>query len=163
MNDSKNAIGVEKIELLFAANSNFPSLKKSDDKKSFLEKVKIRHLFWIPRLLFTRTYRVLPKILKDIFFGLSIIHKSPASKIFARTRYDELRILIDTKVSALSIKAVPDCSMDDVKTTFNAGFYTTNLSDVSELDKIIEDVVNNTNPSHAGARPYFKDGKNEKI
>ena len=163
MNNSKNAIGVEKIELLFAANSDFPSLKKSDDKKSFLEKVKIRHLFWIPRLLFTRTYRALPKILKDIFFGLSIIHKSPASKIFARTRYDELRILIDTKVSALSIKAVPACSMDDVKTTFNAGFYTTNLSDVSELDKIIEDVVNNTNPSHAGARPYFKDGKNEKI
>ena len=163
MNDLKNAVGVKKIESLFAANIDFPSLKKIDHEKPFLKKIKIRHLFWIPRLLITRTYAVLPKILKDIFFGLSIIHKSPASKMFARTRYDELRILIDTKVSALSMKTIPDCSMDDVKTTFNAGFYTTNLSDVSELDKIIEDVINNTNPSHAGARPYFKDGKNEKI
>ena len=163
MNYLKSPIGVERIELLFSENIDFPSVKKVDDKKPILEKVKIRHLFWIPRLLFTRTYRVLPKILKDIFFGLSVIHKSPASKVFARTRYDELRILIDRKVSALYMKTVPDISMHEVKATFNAGFYTTNLSDVSELDKIIEDVINNTNPSHAGARPYFKDGKNEKI
>ncbi|MDA7785205.1 hypothetical protein N8944_04965 [Pseudomonadales bacterium] len=163
MNDFKNIVGVKKIESLFAANIDFPSLKKIDHKKPFLKKINVRHLFWIARLLFTWTYGVLPKILKDIFFGLSIIHKSPATKMFAKTRYDELRILIDTNVSALSMKAVPDYRMDDVKKTFNAGFYTTNLSDVSELDKIIEDVINNTNPSHAGARPYFKDGKNEKI
>ena len=163
MKDSKNAVGVEKIETLFAANSDFPSLKKSADRKSFLGKVKIRHLFGIPRLLFTQTYRVLPKILKDIFFGLSIIHKSPASKMFARTRYGELRILIDIMVSALSIKTVPACSKDDVEITFSTGFYTTNLSDISELDKIIDDVLKSSVPSHAGARPYFKDGKDEKI
>ena len=133
MNESKkNKIGVEKIETLFAANSDFPSLKKSADKKSLLTKVKIRHLFEISRLLFTNTYRVLPKILKDIFFGLSIIHKAPASKMFARTRYGELRILIDVMVSALSLKTVPASSRDEVERTFRTGFYTTKLSDISE-------------------------------
>ncbi len=163
MNDSKNIIGVKKIELLFAENIDFPNIEENDDKRSFLEKIKIKHLFWIPRMLFTRTYRAIPGFLKDIFFALSIIHKSPASKIFARTRYDELRILIDSKVSSLSIEAAPSYYMEDVKATFNKGFYTTNLSDISEFDNIIEDVINNINPSHAGARPYFKDGKNEKI
>ncbi len=163
MNKLESTIGVKKIESLFAENIDFPSIKKSQEKKSIIEKIKIKHLFWIPRLLFTRIYRALPKILKDIFFALSIIHKSPASKMFAKTRYDEFRILIDTKVSSMSLKAIPAHFRDDVKDSFNAGFYKTNLSDLSELDEIIEDVVNNTNPSHAGARPYFKDGKNEKI
>lgn len=163
MNDSENIIGVKKIELLFAENIDFPVIKKSDDRRSFLEKVKIKHLYWIPRMLFTRIYRATPGILKDIFFGLSVIHKSPASKTFARTRYDELRILIDAKVSSLFIKAVPTYYLEDVQTSFNNGFYTTYLSDLSELDNIIEDVINTANPSHAGARPYFKDGKNEKL
>ena len=163
MNKLDNTIGVKKIELLFAENIDFPSIDISQEKKSLIEKIRIKHLLWIPRLIFTRTYRALPKILKDIFFSLSIIHKSPASKMFARTRYDEFRILIDAKVSSMSLKAVPDHYVDVVKDTFNAGFYKTNLSDLSELDEIIEDVVNTTNPSHAGARPYFKDGKNEKI
>ncbi|MEL0237952.1 MAG: hypothetical protein VW946_00625 [Gammaproteobacteria bacterium] len=163
MNNSKNPIGVEKIELLFAENIDFPSIKKIDDKKLFIEKVKIRHLFWIPRLLFTRTYRLLPKILKDIFYGLSVIHKSPSSKLFAKTRYDKWRILIDAKVSSLFIKTIPESIRNEVQATFDAGFYTTNLPDISEVDNIIEDVMNKTNPSHAGARPYFKDGKNEKI
>ena len=163
MNKLGSSIGVKKIELLFAENIDFPSIDISQEKKSSIQKIRIKHLLWIPRLLFTRTYRALPKILKDIFFSLSIIHKSPASKMFARTRYDEFRILIDAKVSSMSLKAVPDHYVDVVKDTFNAGFYKTNLSDLSELDEIIEDVVNTTNPSHAGARPYFKDGKNEKI
>ena len=154
---------VKKIESLFAENEDFPSIKESKHKRNFIEKIKIKHLFWIPRFLFVRTYRALPKILKDIFFSLSIIHKSPASKIFASTRYDELRTLLDIKVSALSMKAVPTRFLDDVKTTFNSGFYTTNLFNLSELDKLVDDVFNNTNPSHAGARPYFKDGNNEKI
>ncbi len=163
MNKLENTIGVKKIELLFAENIDFPSIKKSQETKSLIEKIQIKHLFWIPRVLFIRTYRVLPKILKDIFFALSMIHKSPASKIFAKTRYDEFRILIDTKVSSMSLKAIPTHFRGDLRDTFNAGFYKTNLSDLSELDEIIEDVVNTTNPSHAGARPYFKDGKNEKI
>ena len=47
----------------------------------------------------------------------------------------------------MSLKAVPDLYVDVVKDTFNAGFYKTNLSDLSELI-IVEDVVNTTNPSY---------------
>lgn len=163
MNYSEDPIGVGKIESLFAEGIDFPSVKKIEDKNSSLKKLKTRHLFWIPSLLFSRTYRVFPNILKDIFYGLSVIHKSPASKLFARTKYDELRILIDAKISSLIIKVVPESIRKEVQMTFNSGFYTTNLSDISELDIIIEEVFNKTNPSHAGARPYFKDGKKEKI
>lgn len=163
MNDIKSLPVVKKIELLFAENTAFPSIKKANDSRSLLEKLKIEHLFWIPRFLLTRIYRVLPKILRDIFFALSIIHKSPASKIFAKTRYDQLRTFIDIKVSSLYVKAVPHSIIDDVKTTFDKGFFIANLPNVHELDSLIDEVFNNTNPSHAGARPYFKDGKNEKI
>ena len=156
-------IGVEKIESMFAENIDYSSARQKDDNKSIVKKLKIEHLFWIPSLLFKWIYRILPGILKDIFFCLSIIHKSPSSKIFARTRYDELRTLMDIKVSALAIKVVPANLLNNVKNTFSSGFYTSNLSNVSELDKLIEDVINYSNPSHAGARPYFKDGENEKI
>ena len=72
MNKLDSTIGVKKIELLFAENIDFPSIDISQEKKSLIEKIRIKHLLWIPRLLFTRTYRALPKILKDIFFSLSI-------------------------------------------------------------------------------------------
>ena len=62
MNKLDNSIGVKKIELLFAENIDFPSIDISQEKKSLIQKIRIKHLLWIPRLLFTRTYRVLPKI-----------------------------------------------------------------------------------------------------
>ena len=163
MDNSKKLIGVDKIELMFTENIGYSTSIKEDNKKSGAKKIKIKHLYWIPSLVFKRTYRILPRVLKDIFFWLSIIHKSPTSKIFARTKYDELRTSIDTKISALAFRAVPANFLNNVKNTFSSGFYTCNLSNVSELDKMIDDVMNYANPSHAGARPYFKNGKNEKI
>lgn len=163
MHNSKNLIGVEKIELMFAEDINYFNAKKEDDKKSSFKKLKIKHLSWIPSLFFKRTYQILPRILKDIFFWLSVIHKSPSSKIFARTKYDELRTLIDIKISALALREVPANILNNVKITFSSGFYTSNLPNISELDVLIDDVINYAQPSHAGARPYFKDGKNKKI
>ena len=77
MNKLDSTIGVKKIELLFAENIDFPSIDISQEKKSLIEKIRIKHLLWIPRLLFTRTYRALPKILKDIFlvYQLFINHQ----------------------------------------------------------------------------------------
>uniref|UniRef100_UPI0040485207 hypothetical protein n=1 Tax=Algoriphagus sp. TaxID=1872435 RepID=UPI0040485207 len=163
MDNLDDLTGVEKIESMFAQNISFSRVSKEDDKKNVAKKLKIEHFLWIPSLLYKRIYRILPGILKDIFFAVSMIHKSPSSKIFARTRYDELRTLIDIKASALALNAVPANIINNVEMTFNSGFYTTNVSNVSELDKIIDDVINYSNPSNAGARPYFKDGENEKI
>ena len=163
MDNLNDLTAVEKIESMFVENNDYSSSKKEDYKKSGTKKLKIEHIFWIPKFLYKRIYLILPGILKDIFFCLSVVHKSPSSRIFARTRYDELRTLMDIKVSALAIKVVPANLLNNVKNTFSSGFYTSNLSNVSELDKLIEDVINYSNPSHAGARPYFQDGKNEKI
>jgi hypothetical protein len=163
MNQLKNLIGVEKIESMFAEDISYFYPRKEAGKKNPKRKLRIEHLYWIPSLIYRRTYNALPRILKDIFFCLSIIHKSPSSKIFARTRYDELRTLIDIKISALALKRVRADALDNVKETFSSGSYTTNLLNLSELDTLINDVINYANPSHAGARPYFKDGKNKKI
>ena len=163
MNQLKNLIGVEKIESMFAEDIECFYARQGVGKKRPKRKLRIDHLYWIPSLIYNQTYGVLPRILKDIFFCLSIIHKSPSSKILARTRYDELRTLIDIKISALALKRVPANILDDVKETFSSGSYTTNLLYLSELDTLINDVTNYANPSHAGARPYFKDGKNKKI
>jgi len=38
MHNSKNLIGVKKIELMFAEDINYFNAKKEDDKKSFLKK-----------------------------------------------------------------------------------------------------------------------------
>ena len=164
MTNVSNLTSVDKIEAMFAENIDYASTRAESDKKNIVKRrLKLIHLFWIPSLVFKRIYRILPPLLKDIFFWLSIIHKSPASKIFAKTRYDELRTIIDIKISSLSMKIVPASILNNVQNTFNSGFYTTKLSNVSALDKIIADVITYSNPSHAGARPYFKDGKNEKI
>ena len=37
------------------------------------------------------------------------------------------------------------------------------MRDISELDSLINEVISYATPSHAGARPYFKDGKNSAI
>lgn len=148
---------------MFAEDIEYFYPRKEAGKKKPKRKLRIEHLYWIPSLIYSRTYSILPRILKDIFFCLSIIHKSPSSKLFARTRYDELRTLIDIKISALALKRVRANTLDNVKETFSSGSYTTNLLNLSELDTLINDVINYANPSHAGARPYFKDGKNKKI
>ena len=148
---------------MFAEDIEYFYHRKEAGKKKPKRKLRIEHLYWIPSLIYSRTYSILPRILKDIIFCLSIIHKSPSSKLFARTRYDELRTLIDIKISALALKRVRANTLDNVKETFSSGSYTTNLLNLSELDTLINDVINYANPSHAGARPYFKDGKNKKI
>lgn len=163
MSDPENSVGVRRIEQLFAQNIEYASGQKSGEKKSVFRRFRTRHVLWVPQLLVANIYRLLPKILKDIFFCFSIIHKSPASKFFARTRYDEFRILIDAMVTSLALKAVPEPGRSCMKNTFESGFYTTNILDVSGLDSLIDDVLKYSSPSHAGARPYFKDGKNEKI
>ena len=163
MDSLKTLKGVKKIELMFAEDINNFSAKKEDDKKSFIRRLSIKHLYWIPSLFFKKTYQILPRILKDIFFWSSVIHKSPSSKILARTKYDELRTLIDIRISALTLKVVPSSILNDVKNTFNSGFHTLILQNISELDVFIDDVINYANPSHAGARPFLKDGKNKKL
>ena len=163
MDKLKNLVGVEKIETMFAENIELPSIERDEDKRSFLKKVKIKHLFWIPSLIMNRTYQLMPSILKDIFFCFSITHKSPSSKIFARTRYDELRTMLDIKISALATKVAPINISSALENTFISGFHTTHVSNLSELDSLIDDVMKNQNPSHAGARAYFKDGSNKKI
>ena len=115
MNQLKKSIGVEKIESMFAEDINYFYARKEADKKRTKRKLRIEHLYWIPSLIYKRTYGILPRILKDIFFCLSIIHKSPSSKIFARTKYDELRTLIDIKISSLALRGVPANILNNVK------------------------------------------------
>ena len=162
MNGLKDPIGIEQIELMFSEDINF-FVQKEVDERSFLQKLKMKHFFAIPSLFMKRIYRILPPIFKDIFFWAWVPHRAPASKFFARTRYAELRTLFDIKLSSLTLKSVPSKLLDSVKTTFDAGFYSSNISDISELDVFVSDVIHYANPNHAGARPYFKDGKNQKI
>ncbi len=162
MSGLKDPIGTEQIELMFSEDINY-FLQKEADERSFLQKLKIKHLFSIPSLLLNKIYRILPPIFKDLIFWAWVSHRAPASKFFAKTRYAELRTLIDIKLSSLALKSVPSKLFDSVKTTFDAGFYSTNLSDISELDLLVSDVINYAIPNSAGARPYFKDGKNQKI
>ena len=49
MNKLDSTIGVEKIELLFAENIDFPSIDIRQEKKSLIEKIRIKLLLWIPR------------------------------------------------------------------------------------------------------------------
>ena len=162
MSNSNNLSSVERIESRFADGQEL-SNSEAATKKSTLSKIRIRHLFWIPSLLYSRTYRLLPSILKDLLFWLSIIHKSPASKLFAKTGYDEFRTKIDIKISSLVIKGAPKFMRKDLEAAFSSGFYSVNLSNLSALDELINDVINYSNSSHAGARPYFKDGKYKQI
>ena len=163
MTDYNNSIGVKRIEKNFEDSTDQFYSRDTVLQEKPKRKIRFDHLTWIPSLLYSRLYRVLPRIFKDIFFWLTIIHKSPASNFFANTRYDELRTLIDIKVSSLFLRAVPSNFLKDVTDTFKKGFYSTNLGSLSEIDLLIEDVVKYSSPSHAGARPYFKDGKNKKI
>ena len=163
MSDSEHLLGVRKLERLFSQRVDVVDMETLEQKSEVKSKFRLEHLFWIPSLLFKRFYRLLPPLFKDLFYWLSILHKAPSTKIFARTRYDELRTLIDIKVSWLVTKLAPSKLRPDVEQTFKLGFYTSMLENVSALDELVEGVVKYAKPSHAGARPYFKDGKNEQI
>ena len=163
MKSSYNLNSIEKIELMFP--DNIDSLNNNDlnEEKKPLSKFNYKKLKLIPSFIIKRFYKILPGILKDILFWSSVIHKSPSSKFFAKTKYEELRSILDIKVSSLTLLGVPNNLKEEVNNTFRSGFYTLNLLNLSDLDTLFGDVVNYSNPSHAGARPYFKDGRNEKI
>ena len=162
MNQFGDSLVVEKLESLFKEDINF-FYKKNIRKKKLLNRIKVEHIFLIPSYIFKRTYRLMPDILKDLLFGLSVIHKSPSSKLVSQTKYDLIRTLVDIKVSSLSLKSFPKKVQDDIEDTFVSGYHSLHLSNLSEIDELIDSVINYSNPSHAGARPYFKDGKNKKI
>lgn len=162
-NQYKDSLGVERLELLFNEDVNFFYNKKNFRRKNFLSRIKIKHIYLIPSLIFKRTYKLMPSIIKDLLFGLSIIHKSPSSRFFSKTKYDQIRTLFDIKVSSLTLKSFPKEVQNKVNDTFISGFYSISLANLSEIDELIESVIHYSKPSHAGARPYFKDGKNVKI
>jgi len=163
MNESAKLVGTEKIEHMFANNVDFQDLSSSIDKQNLFKRIRVRHLYLIPGYLIKRIYRILPGFLKDIFFWASVNHKAPSSKVFARTRFDELRTMIDIKISSLALKKAPSHIEDKMYDIFNSGLYEISLPNISKLDPIIDSVLSYAKPSHAGARPYFKDGKNIKI
>ena len=163
MVNSTNTSPIDKIEAKFDKDFNysFADYKKKNKTKRSMPQLK--HLFWMPSLFYKRIYWILPRILKDIFFFLSILHKSPNTKIFARTKYEELRILLDVKVSALVLKIAPKELESDVSKSFKSGYCSFNLPNIDKLNPLIDEVITYSNPSHAGAQPYFKDGKEETI
>ena len=162
MNNHESLLKVQEIESKFA--DNLESFDTFNQKKIIKKRgLRVEHIYWIPSLLFGRIYKLFPKVLKDIFFWLSIIHKSPTTKFFARTNYDKLRTLLDIKISSLCLKAVPEIYLNEVTNTFRSGCYTTNLPQISFIDELLEGVLTYAKPSHAGARPYFKDGKNKEL
>ena len=154
---------IKKIEEMFGKDFNYSFDEFKKEKKIQRRKPQLKHFIWIPSLIYKRIYWILPKILKDIFFYFSTIHKSPNTKIFAKTRYEEFRILLDIKVSNLIMKTIPKDVVINVRKSFDSGFAIFNLSNISEINPLIDNVIEYTNPSHAGAQPYFKDGKEKKI
>ena len=162
MSENKTLNAVAQIESLFAEDKSF-FLKREKDNLSLFKKLKMKHLYALPSMLTRRIYKLLPNLLKDIIFWPWVQHRAPATKYFANTRYDELRTLIDIKLSSMVLRSFPQEMIDSTKNTFDKGFFLTQLNDISELDIHISDVINYSKPSHAGARPYLKDGKNKEI
>ena len=117
MSSLRDPIGTEQIELMFAEDLNF-FVNKEVDQRSFFQKLKIKHFFALPSIILKRIYKILPPICKDIFFWAWVPHRAPASKFFARTRYAELRTLIDIKLSFLTLRSIPVKLFDSVKNTF---------------------------------------------
>lgn len=163
MDHSNNMPSVNDLENSFFDGAPGQDSKLVAKERNSKKRIQLRHLYWIPSLVYKRIYKTLPGILKDTFFWASSIHKSPASTFIAKTRYDQLRTLIDIKVSNLTLNNVPDNILKKVESTFESGFHISQISDLSELDSLIKSVLSYATPSHAGARPYFKDGKNISI
>lgn len=163
MNDSSKLIGIKKIEYMFAENISFFSVKKEPFKKPLLEKFNIKNIHVISNFILKKVYRLFPNFFKDIFFWAWASHKTPATKIFARTKYDEFRTKLDIQASSLVIKAFPKNLANKLRSTFSLGFYNTNLENIAIFDSLIDGVLDYAQSTHAGARPYLKDGKNRQI
>ncbi len=154
---------VNKIENLFAHDIGFFSAQKDLPKKSLFSKFKTKNINSVFSFLLKKLYRLIPNFFKDILFFGWVSHNTPATKLFARTKYDEFRIKLDSKVSALSIKAFSPELSERLQSTFQAGFFTFNITNLSSFDNLINDVLDYAQSHHAGARPYYKDGENKKI
>ena len=152
-----------RIEDMFANNIVLLHSTKNNNQTFVKKKFRLKNIFKLTSFLLKKLYKILPSLLKDIFFCLSVIHKSPSSKFFANTRYDELRTLIDIKTSSTVLRSLKHDSHYNAVETFKKGCYSTILSNISELESLINDVIDYAKPSHAGARPFFKDGKNVTI
>jgi hypothetical protein len=163
MSKSTDLIGIEKIEHMFANNISFLSDKQAAHKKTITSSLNIKKIFSVLSFFHKKIYRFLPNFLKDIFFWAWVSHKTPATKIFAKTRYDELRTKLDIKASSIVMKASPAEISNQVMETFRSGFFSTKIYCISELNALVDGVLDYAKPSHAGARPYFKDGNNKKI
>ena len=100
MENKRKLNSIEKIEEMFAEDIDLLQSGKSHTKKA-LEKIKIKQLLSIPSFLLKKIYKVLPGVLKDIFFWSSVFHKAPYSKFVAKTKYDEFRTLLDIKACLL--------------------------------------------------------------
>ncbi len=158
-----SSYGTDKIEDMFAKNIDLLHSTKNNNQTIVKKKFRLRKIYKLPSFLLKKLYKILPALLKDLFFYLTVIHKAPSSKFFANTRYDELRTIIDIKTSSTVLRSLTYDAYYDVAETFKRGFYSTVLSNIFELESLIHDVIDYAKPSHAGARPFFKDGKNIKI
>ena len=163
MRDTSNPIGTKKIEALFASNFNF-----FEDRKTFAiteskSRFSINKISKLTKYILKKVYNFLPNFLKDLFYCVSVLHKAPATKFFANTKYDEMRTNLDIRVSSWALKSSPKTIADDVKKAFDIGYYISEIANISDLESLVDEVIEYSAPSHAGARPYFKDGKNSKI
>ena len=158
MENKRKLNSIKKIEEMFVEDIALLQSEKSHTKKA-LKRIKIKQFLLLPSFLLKKIYKALPGLLKDIFFWSSVFHKAPCSKFVAKTKYDEFRTLLDIKASSLILKSIPTETLDQVNNTFNSGHYSYEMRDISELDSLITEVISYATPSHAGARPYFKDGK----
>ena len=163
MNNLKDLIGIDKIEHMFANNISFHTNQKDLYKKNLNSRINIKTIYSVYSFLLKKIYRFMPDIIKDIFFLGWVSHKAPATKLFAKTKYDELRTIFDIKVSSLVISASPANIQKELYKTFTMGFYETYIHNMPLIDGHIDSVLNYSKPSHAGARPFLKDGKNEQI
>jgi len=163
MNNSKNLTGADKIEHMFANNISFDTNQKYRHEKKIYSRISINKIYSVYSFLLKKIYKFVPGIVKDIIFVGWVSHKAPSTRFFAKTKYDELRTILDIKFSSLIISAFPLQIKEELRDTFRMGFHETKIQNISLIDRYIDNVINYSKPSHAGARPYFKDGKNQQI
>ena len=132
---------VNNIERLFANDIELLSAQKDLPKKSLFSKFKTKNINAVFSFLLKKLYRLLPNFFKDILFFGWVSHNTPATKLFARTKYDEFRTKLDIKVSALTIKAFSSELSERLQSTFQAGFFTFNLTNISSFDDLINMMV----------------------
>ena len=153
----------KRLKKCFFKIKTLSTSKKNADTKNIFKNLKYIIYFISTSFLRKRLYNVLPSILKDIFYWHSVLHKAPASKTFAKTKYDEQRTLLDIKVSKRALKRAPKRILSNAEKVFRTGYFEQNLDNINELNYLIDNVTEYSRPTHAGARPYFKDGKSLEI